>query len=180
MLGEAQEKMDKHTTCTSKRKKISSDEQNQKSLLVRRLDFGHKDLNDGTDDSTSKDSQKGGRLQIVPLRQQIKTVKISRTMKNETFLKHPDLTMGQKRYLCSIARIYSTSNMKALTEKHLHSKIRCGSKKAHLNLPASGKSKNEIKEHCRSVQTETTITETSRTIDEMREKITCLSVNETN
>ncbi|XP_077148947.1 protein FAM216A isoform X2 [Ranitomeya variabilis] len=46
-------------------------------------------------------------------------------MKNEAYLKHTDLTLGQKRYLCSIAKIYSTSNMRALTEKHLRSQIRC-------------------------------------------------------
>ncbi|KAM3938068.1 protein FAM216A isoform 2-T2 [Leptodactylus fuscus] len=150
--------MERHTTCTasnSKSEKISGTHTN----------------------NISKDS--GCRLKTVPLRQQVKTIKIPRAMKNEAFLKHPDLTMGQKRYLCSIARIYSTSNMRTMTEKHLPSKMRCDSKKAHLNLSAAGKSKNEIKGHCRRVHTAITNSE-ARTIEDMREQITCLSMNETN
>ncbi|XP_064424256.1 protein FAM216A [Latimeria chalumnae] len=33
------------------------------------------------------------------------------------FLQHPDLTTGQKRYLCSIARVYSTDHMRKLIRK---------------------------------------------------------------
>lgn len=173
-----QKKMDRHTTCNGPK---SMSKQDQKKHIVRTMEFSHKDLEDGApDDINSKDSQKGCRLQIVPLRQQVKTIKIPRAMKNEAFLKHPDLTMGQKRYLCSIASIYSTSNMRALTEKHLHSKIKCGSKKVHLNRPHLEKRKNDKKEHCRRVHTATTTTEASRTVEDMLEKITSLSMNETN
>ncbi|XP_069817017.1 protein FAM216A [Dendropsophus ebraccatus] len=162
--------MERHTSC--------SVPNSRKKLLVRSVDMGHKDPEEGTrNDIISKDSKMGCRLQIVPLRQQVKTIKIPRAMKNEAFLKHPDLTMGQKRYLCSIARIYSTSNMREMTEKHRHSQIKSGSKKAHLNPSASGKHKNEIKGHSRSVQTETTTAEASKTIEDMREQITCLSMN---
>ncbi|XP_040272013.1 protein FAM216A isoform X1 [Bufo bufo] len=167
--------MERPTRCpapSSKSKNIPA----QKKPTVRSMDCGRKDLGAGAhDEINSKDSWKGCRLQIVPLRQEVKTIKIPRSMKNEAFLKHPDLTMGQKRYLCSIARIYSTRNMRALTEKHQHSKIRCGSKNVHQNLPVSGKSKNEIKGHCRRVHTAATTA-----MEEIREQITCLSVNENN
>ncbi|XP_066458020.1 protein FAM216A [Eleutherodactylus coqui] len=107
--------MERRTTCNdprSKRKHIPEEKH-----IVRTSACSHKDLEEGAhEDVISKDPQKGCRLQI-------KTIKIPRAMKKEAFLQHPDLTMGQKRYLCSIARIYSTSNMRALTAKHWHSRI---------------------------------------------------------
>ncbi|XP_072271986.1 protein FAM216A [Pyxicephalus adspersus] len=80
----------------------------------------------------------------VPVISQVRTIQITRSMKDAAFLKHPDLTMGQKRYLCSIAKIYSTSNMRAILEHQLQSQIRSGSRKVHLNHRNSGKTK----EHC--------------------------------
>ncbi|KAG8597752.1 hypothetical protein GDO81_002378 [Engystomops pustulosus] len=137
------------------------------------MDFSQGDTEEGAhNDKNSKDSRKGCPQRVVPLRQQVKTIKIPRTMRNEAFLKHPDLTLGQKRYLCSIARIYSANNMRALTEKHLQSQIRCGSKK----LPASGKSKHELKGHCRRDHTATSTTKVSQTVDDVCEQITCLSM----
>ncbi|KAM4049478.1 protein FAM216A isoform 2-T2 [Anomaloglossus baeobatrachus] len=91
----------------------------------RTVDFSHKDPEGAHEAMNGKEPQKGCKRQNGPIRQQVKTIKIPRTMKNEAFLKHPDLTMGQKRYLYSIAKIYSTSNLRALTEKHLQSQIRC-------------------------------------------------------
>ncbi|XP_063313049.1 protein FAM216A [Pelobates fuscus] len=57
----------------------------------------------------------------------VKTVHIPKSMSNEAFLKHPDLTTGQKRYLCSIAKVYSVSQMKAMVHRPLASHIKCGS-----------------------------------------------------
>ncbi|XP_069611299.1 protein FAM216A isoform X1 [Ranitomeya imitator] len=173
--------MEGHAVCNAKEKEMPPDvKQDQKKVTVRTMDFSHKDIEEGTHaNRNSKAPQKGCKLQSVPLRQQVKTVKIPRTMKNEAYLKHADLTLGQKRYLCSIAKIYSTGNMRALTEKHLRSQIRCGSKKARLHLPASGKSKKEIMGHCKRVHTAATTTEASRTIEDVRDQITALSI-ETN
>ncbi|XP_069611307.1 protein FAM216A isoform X2 [Ranitomeya imitator] len=121
--------MEGHAVCNAKEKEMPPDvKQDQKKVTVRTMDFSHKDIEEGTHaNRNSKAPQKGCKLQSVPLRQQVKTVKIPRTMKNEAYLKHADLTLGQKRYLCSIAKIYSTGNMRALTEKHLRSQIRCAS-----------------------------------------------------
>ncbi|XP_063820486.1 protein FAM216A isoform X2 [Pseudophryne corroboree] len=104
------------------------------------------------DCTTKHMGKRHGTSQSVPITSQVKTIQIPRSMKNATFLKHPDLTMGQKRYLCSIAKIYSTNDMRALTYSHLHSQIRCGNKKTRFKSPSSGKIKHEIKEHCRRSQ----------------------------
>ncbi|XP_018413824.1 PREDICTED: protein FAM216A [Nanorana parkeri] len=84
----------------------------------------------------------------VPVSSQVRTIQIPKSMKNAAFLKHPDLTMGQKRYLCSIAQIYSTSNMRAILDHQLQSQIRCGSRKAQLYHRTSGKLKDGTKDHC--------------------------------
>ncbi|XP_077318125.1 protein FAM216A isoform X2 [Lithobates pipiens] len=89
-----------------------------------------------------------GTSETAPVISQVRTIQIPKSMKDAAFLKHPDLTMGQKRYLCSIAKIYSTSNMKAILENQLQSQIRCGSRKAHLNHKTSGTLKDGTKDHC--------------------------------
>ncbi|XP_073482509.1 protein FAM216A [Aquarana catesbeiana] len=89
-----------------------------------------------------------GTSESTPVISQVRTIQIPKSMKDAAFLKHPDLTMGQKRYLCSIAKIYSTSNMRAILENQLQSQIRCGSRKAHLNHKTSGNLKDGTKDHC--------------------------------
>ncbi|KAM5191729.1 protein FAM216A [Mantella aurantiaca] len=84
----------------------------------------------------------------APVISQVRTIQIPKSMKNAAFLKHPDLTMGQKRYLCSIAKIYSTSNMRAILQHQLQTQIKCGSRKAHLNHGTSGTLKDERKNRC--------------------------------
>ncbi|XP_066545170.1 protein FAM216A isoform X2 [Amia ocellicauda] len=49
--------------------------------------------------------------------QQMKTVHIPKSMMAAPFLQHPSLTTGQKRYLCSIANIYSTNHMRKLMRR---------------------------------------------------------------
>ncbi|XP_068127721.1 protein FAM216A [Hyperolius riggenbachi] len=86
-------------------------------------------------------------LESAPTTSQVRTIQIPTSMKNATFLQHPDLTMGQKLYLCSIARIYSTSNMRALIDHQLKSRIRYGARKAHLNHKTSGRIQSGTKDH---------------------------------
>ncbi|XP_075424312.1 protein FAM216A [Ascaphus truei] len=59
----------------------------------------------------------------------VKTVHIPRSMMTATFLQHPDLTMGQKRYLCSIANIYSASHTGRPNNSALQSQIRSTKRK---------------------------------------------------
>ncbi|XP_027709263.1 protein FAM216A [Vombatus ursinus] len=56
------------------------------------------------------------RLQELWTTPQLQTVHIPKST-NAPFLKHPDLTTGQKRYLCSIAKIYSTDSLKTLMKR---------------------------------------------------------------
>ncbi|XP_006894723.1 PREDICTED: protein FAM216A [Elephantulus edwardii] len=48
---------------------------------------------------------------------QLQTVHIPKSMKDATFRKHPDLTAGQKRYLCSIAKIYNTHYLRMFMKR---------------------------------------------------------------
>ncbi|XP_047416317.1 protein FAM216A isoform X1 [Sciurus carolinensis] len=48
---------------------------------------------------------------------QIQTVHIPKSMMDASFLKHPDLTIGQKHYLCSIAKIYNVNYLRTLMKK---------------------------------------------------------------
>ncbi|KAJ1093112.1 hypothetical protein NDU88_006221 [Pleurodeles waltl] len=56
---------------------------------------------------------------LQPLRSepQVRKVQIPKSMMALSFLKHPDLTTGQRRYLYSIAKIYSTSYMRSLINR---------------------------------------------------------------
>ncbi|KAM6155260.1 protein FAM216A [Rhynchocyon petersi] len=48
---------------------------------------------------------------------QIQTIHIPKSMKDTSSLKHPDLATGQKRYLCSIAKMYSASYLRTLMKR---------------------------------------------------------------
>ncbi|XP_012664496.1 protein FAM216A [Otolemur garnettii] len=48
---------------------------------------------------------------------QIQTIHIPKSMMDAAFLKHPELTIGQKRYLCSIAKIYNANYLRALMKR---------------------------------------------------------------
>ncbi|XP_048411669.1 protein FAM216A isoform X2 [Stegostoma tigrinum] len=56
-------------------------------------------------------------LQQPSLTPQVKTVHIPKSVENAPFLQHPGLKTGQKRYLYSIANIYSTDHMHRLMQK---------------------------------------------------------------
>nr|XP_030716166.1 protein FAM216A isoform X1 [Globicephala melas] len=48
---------------------------------------------------------------------QVQTIHIPKSMTETSFLKHPDLTLGQKRYLCSIAKIYNANYLRTLMKR---------------------------------------------------------------
>lgn len=48
---------------------------------------------------------------------QIQTIHIPKSMTDASFLKHPELTQGQKRYLCSIAKICNSSYLRTLMKR---------------------------------------------------------------
>uniref|UniRef100_V9L373 Protein FAM216A n=1 Tax=Callorhinchus milii TaxID=7868 RepID=V9L373_CALMI len=59
----------------------------------------------------------------------LKTIHIPRAMEKAPFLQHPGLTAGQKRYLYSIANIYSTDCSRRLMQKQYLSTLQ---QRAHL------------------------------------------------
>ncbi|XP_060699967.1 protein FAM216A [Hemiscyllium ocellatum] len=64
--------------------------------------------------------RKGREYQVMlqqPLSPQLKTIHIPKSVENAPFLQHPGLKTGQKRYLYSIANIYSTDHMHRLLQK---------------------------------------------------------------
>nr|XP_044988593.1 protein FAM216A isoform X1 [Jaculus jaculus] len=60
---------------------------------------------------------------------QIQTIHIPKSMTDTSFLKHPDLTTGQKRYLCSIAKIYNSHYLRALMKRQYVHVFHRGSQK---------------------------------------------------
>uniref|UniRef100_A0A8D1QZQ8 Family with sequence similarity 216 member A n=1 Tax=Sus scrofa TaxID=9823 RepID=A0A8D1QZQ8_PIG len=51
----------------------------------------------------------------------IQTIHIPKSMMETSFRKHSDLTLGQKRYLCSIAKIYNANYLRTLMKRqYLH------------------------------------------------------------
>ncbi|XP_038644941.1 protein FAM216A isoform X1 [Scyliorhinus canicula] len=57
------------------------------------------------------------KLQQVSLSPRLKTIHIPTSVENASFLQHPDLKIGQKRYLYSIAKIYSTEQTHRLMQR---------------------------------------------------------------
>lgn len=48
---------------------------------------------------------------------QIQTIHIPKSMSDASFLKHPELTLGQKRYLCIIAKTCNSSYLRTLMKR---------------------------------------------------------------
>ncbi|KAI3372261.1 hypothetical protein L3Q82_022762 [Scortum barcoo] len=67
----------------------------------------------------------------MPAGGQHMTVHIPKSMMSAPFLQHPALTSGQRRYLCSIANVYSTEHMRQQMKQHylsvLHAYVQSGS-----------------------------------------------------
>ncbi|XP_012911978.1 protein FAM216A isoform X2 [Mustela putorius furo] len=60
---------------------------------------------------------------------QIQAIHIPKSMTDVSFLKHPDLTTGQKRYLCSIAKIYNANYLRTLMKRQYMHVIQHSSQK---------------------------------------------------
>ncbi|KAM7392013.1 hypothetical protein PAMP_022656 [Pampus punctatissimus] len=62
--------------------------------------------------------------------QNMKTIHVPKSMMSAPFLQHPALTPGQRRYLCSIANVYSTEHMRQQMKQHylnvLHTCVQSG------------------------------------------------------
>ncbi|XP_021019353.1 protein FAM216A [Mus caroli] len=60
---------------------------------------------------------------------QIQTIHIPKSMTDASFLKHPELTLGQKRYLCSVAKICNSSYLRTLMKRQYMHIFHHGSQK---------------------------------------------------
>ncbi|KAL1768416.1 hypothetical protein HispidOSU_006442 [Sigmodon hispidus] len=60
---------------------------------------------------------------------QIQTFQIPKSMTDSSFLKHSELTSGQKRYLCSIAKICNSSYLRTLMKRQYMHMFHHGSQK---------------------------------------------------
>ncbi|XP_006970814.2 protein FAM216A [Peromyscus maniculatus bairdii] len=60
---------------------------------------------------------------------QMQTIHIPKSMADSSFLKHPELTSGQKRYLYSIAKICNSSYMRTLMKRQYMHMLHHGSQK---------------------------------------------------
>ncbi|XP_014714174.1 protein FAM216A isoform X1 [Equus asinus] len=69
---------------------------------------------------------------------QIQRIHIPKSMTDVPFLKHRDLTIGQKRYLCSIAKIYNANYLRTLMKRqYMHVIQRSSHKPGALTHPRS-------------------------------------------
>uniref|UniRef100_A0A8C9YI28 Protein FAM216A n=1 Tax=Sander lucioperca TaxID=283035 RepID=A0A8C9YI28_SANLU len=65
--------------------------------------------------------------------QHMKTIHIPKSMMSAPFLQHPALTAGQRRYLCSIANVYSTEHMRQQMKQHYLNVLHTCSIHSHLD-----------------------------------------------
>ncbi|XP_040587011.1 protein FAM216A isoform X1 [Mesocricetus auratus] len=78
--------------------------------------------------------KEGRRVYIAKLQElwkttRVQTIHIPKSMADSSFLKHPELTSGQKRYLCSIAKVCNSSYLRTLMKRQYVHVLRQGSQK---------------------------------------------------
>ncbi|XP_058850667.1 uncharacterized protein LOC117973392 [Acipenser ruthenus] len=81
-------------------------------LATRSAGHCYPQSNRYTDQTATTKSQLHSKAMQLSGTPQLKTVHIPKSMRAAPFLQHPDLTTGQKRYLCSIANVYSTEHLR--------------------------------------------------------------------
>uniref|UniRef100_A0A672F6L5 Family with sequence similarity 216 member A n=1 Tax=Salarias fasciatus TaxID=181472 RepID=A0A672F6L5_SALFA len=73
---------------------------------------------------------RGTHMNLPAVGQHMKTIHTPKSLMSAPFLQHPALTAGQRRYLCSIASIYSTEHMRRQMKQHyvsvLHACLQSG------------------------------------------------------
>ncbi|XP_031426729.1 protein FAM216A isoform X2 [Clupea harengus] len=98
-------------------------------------------------------------LQFKPLPQQtaedqhMKTIHIPKSMVMAPFLKHPSLTPGQKRYLYSIASVYSTDHMRRQMRQHYLNILRSCTATAAGHRSGGKRGGTAVKAHVKGLPT---------------------------
>nr|XP_019589600.1 PREDICTED: protein FAM216A isoform X2 [Rhinolophus sinicus] len=102
---------------------------------------------DGIKDGHKVNSHRA-KLQELRKTPQIQTIHIPKSMTDLSFLKHPDFTTGQKRYLCSIAKIYNANYLRTLMKKqYMHMVERSSPKPGVLTHHRSRLSSRYFQKH---------------------------------
>ncbi|KAJ8779319.1 hypothetical protein J1605_012781 [Eschrichtius robustus] len=78
---------------------------------------------------------------------QVQTIHVPKSMTETSLLKHPDLTLGQKRYLCSIAKFYNANYLRTLMKRQYMHVTQHSSQK-----PGSLKTGYASKTRCKSLK----------------------------
>ncbi|KAK5871703.1 hypothetical protein PBY51_004566 [Eleginops maclovinus] len=77
-----------------------------------------------------REAFRGNHVNVSAGGQHMKTIHVPKSMMAAPFLQHPALTAGQRRYLCSIANVYSTEHMRQQMKQHylhlLHTCLQSG------------------------------------------------------
>uniref|UniRef100_A0A8C2Z441 Uncharacterized protein n=1 Tax=Cyclopterus lumpus TaxID=8103 RepID=A0A8C2Z441_CYCLU len=82
---------------------------------------------------------RGGHVNASAGGQHMKTILIPKSMTSAPFLQHPALTAGQRRYLCSIANVYSTAHMRQqMKQRYLNALHTCVQPGVHSSRDVFG------------------------------------------
>lgn len=77
-----------------------------------------------------RDMYRGTHINVSAGGHHMKAIHVPKSMMSAPFLQHPALTAGQRRYLCSIANVYSTEHMRQQMKEHylnvLHTCVQSG------------------------------------------------------
>ncbi|XP_078410786.1 protein FAM216A [Cetorhinus maximus] len=93
----------------------------QQSCSTRTLGHNFPKSHDSTEKVAEMKERKAKESRVMlqqgSLSPRLKTIHIPRSVENASFLQHPGLKIGQKRYLYSIANIYSTDHMHKMMQR---------------------------------------------------------------
>ncbi|KAM8761260.1 uncharacterized protein AB9X84_009011 [Acanthopagrus schlegelii] len=112
--------MRKRVTFVEQLKKDSRLKNGSGHILMRYAE-SNKRCTDGLESLPSqqvRDIYRGTNMNVSAGDQHMKTIHIPKSMMSAPFLQHPALTAGQRRYLCSIANVYSTERMRQQMKQH--------------------------------------------------------------
>ncbi|XP_051277625.1 protein FAM216A-like [Dicentrarchus labrax] len=86
--------------------------------ILKRTTESNNRCTDGFECQQVREMYRGTHTNVSAGGQHMKTIHIPKSLMSAPFLQHPALTAGQRRYLCSIANIYSTEHMRQQMKQH--------------------------------------------------------------
>uniref|UniRef100_A0A3Q3ST73 Family with sequence similarity 216 member B n=1 Tax=Mastacembelus armatus TaxID=205130 RepID=A0A3Q3ST73_9TELE len=93
-------------------------------------------------------------INVCASSQRMKTIHIPKSMMSAPLLQHPGLTAGQRRYLYSIANVYSTEHMRWQMKQHylnvLHTCAHSGGENSWVTHAVETRTKPQGQRKCSS------------------------------